>query len=232
MMPETQDNTANLTPEAIAAWLAANPDFFRKNPDILEAMDPPEQRQGRKVADFQYYVAQRARADRDDILSEAQDIIETSRANMNNQTRIHRAVLRLLEARNFDEFIQIMTMDLTAMLDVDITALVIGADEKTIPSSNMNGIRFLTAGAIERQLNGQAVFLESNTKGREEIFGGGAKLVASQAFLRIEVSSDTPPALLAFGSRDPDLFAPGQATDQIQFLAHVIERMLALWLTL
>jgi uncharacterized protein YigA (DUF484 family) len=43
---------------------------------------------------------------------------------------------------------------------------------------------------------------------------------------------DTPPAILAFGSRDPNMFHEGQATDQILFLARVIERCFRAWLNL
>ena len=43
---------------------------------------------------------------------------------------------------------------------------------------------------------------------------------------------DTPPAILAFGSRDPVMFQDGQATDQIIFLARVIERCFRSWLNI
>ena len=43
---------------------------------------------------------------------------------------------------------------------------------------------------------------------------------------------NTPPAILVFGSRDPALFQPGQATDQVMFLARVVERAFRQWLDL
>ena len=68
--------------------------------------------------------------------------------------------------------------------------------------------------------------------GIEPIFGGGATLVRSQALLRVDISMDTPPAILAFGSRNPHLFEDGQATDQVAFLARVVERAFRRWLDL
>ena len=59
-----------------------------------------------------------------------------------------------------------------------------------------------------------------------------ATLVRSQILLRVDISMGTPPAILAFGSRDPAMFSDGQATDQILFLARVIERCFRSWLSL
>ena len=66
----------------------------------------------------------------------------------------------------------------------------------------------------------------------QPIYGGGAALVHSQILLRVDISMDTPPAILAFGSRNPELFQEGQATDQVLFLARVIERCFRSWLNL
>jgi uncharacterized protein YigA (DUF484 family) len=76
------------------------------------------------------------------------------------------------------------------------------------------------------------VMLQNNISGIEPIYGGGATLVQSQILLRVDISMNTPPAILAFGSRDPNMFGKGQATDQILFLARVIERCFRHWLDL
>ena len=74
----------------------------------------------------------------------------------------------------------------------------------------------------------------SNTDIRriEAIYGAGANLVRSQALVRVDISLDTPPAILAFGSRDPELFQDGQGTEQVSFLARVVERQFRTWLNL
>ncbi len=151
---------------------------------------------------------------------------------MNNQQRVHAAVLRLLEARNFEEFIHIITMDLASMLDVDIAVLVVEADGQAIPHIQNNGIKIVPENTCDSWMNGKDVMLEDNISGIEAIYGGGANLVQSQILLRVGISMDTPPAIIAFGSRNPDMFAEGQATDQILFLTRVIERCFRTWLNL
>jgi hypothetical protein len=42
----------------------------------------------------------------------------------------------------------------------------------------------------------------------------------------------TPPAIIAFGSRDANLFSPAQGTELVLFLARVVERQFRSWLTI
>jgi hypothetical protein len=141
-------------------------------------------------------------------------------------------VLLLLEASSFNDFIYTITMDITSILDVDITTLVVESSGQEIPHINTAGIRIVPEGTIDRWMEDKSVLLQNNIQGIEMIYSSGANLVASQALLRVDISMDTPPAILAFGSRNPDLFEPGQATDQIIFLARVVERCFRSWLNL
>jgi uncharacterized protein len=175
---------------------------------------------------------QRLKADKEEVITTTREIVENSRANMNNQQRIHKAVLRLLEANSFDEFIQAITMDLSTMLDVDISVLVVEANGSDIPHISTSGIRVIPEGTVDKWMAGKNVLLQDNISGIEPIYGGGATLVKSQILLRVDISRNTPPAILAFGSRNPDMFHEGQATDQILFLARVIERSFRAWLNL
>ena len=123
-------------------------------------------------------------------------------------------------------------MDLANILDVDIAVLVVESNGDDIPHVHTSGIRVIPNGTVDKWMEGQDVLLQDNISGIEAIYGGGAALVQSQILLRVSISLDTPPAILAFGSRDPNMFSEGQATDQILFLARVIERCFRTWLNL
>lgn len=220
------------TAEDVLRFLKDNPKFLQQHPEAVDLLIPPKAAQGKGVADFQSYMIQRLKADKQDVLSSTKEIVETSRANMNNQQRIHRAVLLLLEADNFDAFIQTITMDLANILDVDISVLVVEANGRDIPHVHTTGIRVIPGGTVDKWMLGKNVLLQDNISGIEAIYGGGATLVRSQILLRVDISMNTPPAILAFGSRNPDMFQDGQATDQILFLARVIERSFRAWLNL
>ncbi len=217
-----------LTTEEVRQWLLHNPGFFQNNPDILELMTPPAETKGRKVADFQSYMIKRLREDKLEALASNQELVETSRANMHNQERIHEAIIRLLDSESLDELLFTITMDFPSLLGVDIAALVVESNGHEIPHIHVSGVRVVPSGTIERWMEGQKVLIESDIAGIEAIYGGGAGLVKSQILLSLNIAGDTPPALIAFGSRNPTLFHEGLGTSQIQFLAGVIQRCLRL----
>lgn len=221
-----------VTAEDVISFLRNNPSFLQQNPEACDLLIPPTVHQGRKVANFQSYMIERLKSAKEAVVETAREIVETSRANMNNQQRIHQAVLRLLEAHSFDEFIHCITMDLSAILNVDIAVLVVETNGHDIPHIHTSGIRVIPQGTVDKWMQGKNVMLQDNISGIEPIYGGGATLVKSQILLRVDISMDTPPAILAFGSRDPNAFMEGQATDQILFLARVIERSFRSWLSL
>jgi len=227
-----QDTTPALSAEDIITYLQDNPKFLQQNPQACDLLVPPNNGAGKNVSDFQSFMIKRLKDDKEKVMETTQAIVENARSNMNNQQRIHQAVLRILEARNFDEFIHIITMDLSAMLDTDISVLVVESNGHDIPHIHASGIRVLPEGTIDKWMNGQNVLLQSNIGGLEAIYGGGANLVQSQALLRIDISLNTPPAIVAFGSRDPNMFDDGQGTEMVSFLALVVERAFRNWLQL
>ncbi len=220
----------SLTATDIIRFLSDNPDFFSQNPDVLDHVRLPARNAGTGVVDFQSVLVERLKSDKTNASKMQKELIETFRANMNNQSRIHTAVLVLLEAENFEEFIETITQDFPVLLDVDTASVVIESTSKEIPFIHQSGMRFVRAGTVARWLGTGDALLQANVNGQEEIFGPGAGLVKSHALLRLEISPQTPAGILAFGSRDPDMFQPDQAIDQIGFLAQVVERCFRLWL--
>lgn len=224
--------THNLSDDEVVAFLKANPKFLQDNPQACDYLIPPKQGDGRKVKDFTSYMIDRLKADKEQVVQTTREIVENARSNMNNQQRIHKVVLRILEARNFEEFIEIITSDMASMLDTDISVMVVESNGHDIPHIHTSGIRIVPGGTIDKWMDGKNVLLQDNIMGVEIMYGGAYTLVASQALLRIDISMDTPPAIIAFGSRDPNMFMDGQATDQVDFLARVVERAFRNWLNL
>jgi len=175
-------------------------------------------------------MVKRLREDRQDVLESAREIVETTRTNMSNQARIHGAVLALLEARNFEDFIRTITIDFAALLDVDIVSLIIETDTDSIPHINIPGVRVMPPGTIDMSMEKNAIVLQAHITGLVELYGSGANLVKSQALLRLDIAHGIPPALISFGSSNPEMFEDGQATDLIVFLGSVIERSFCAWL--
>jgi len=160
------------------------------------------------------------------------ELIEASRTNLNGQGRIHAAALLLLDAESFEQLIQTITTDLAVLLDLDVACLIIESGDRDLPGTEAAGVRVVKAGSIDAWLGRREVVLDGNVYGDSSIFGGAAGLVRSEALIRLHISGDAPPGMLAFGSREPALFQQGHGTELISFLARVVERCIRSWLDL
>lgn len=230
MTPAT--DTIQLDADDILEWLKAHPNFLQKHPEACEYLLPPKEYTGKGVADFQAHMVERLKRDKESMLNTTREIVEVSRINMNSVTRIHDATLKVLEARSFVEFIETITHDLAAILDVDVAVLVVEVHGTDVPKLEDSGVRIVPKGTIQHWMQDNLSILESDMVGIEEIYGAAARLVRSQAVLRVDISNLTPPAMLAFGSRDPEMFGQGQGTELISYLARVVERSFRSWLDL
>ncbi len=230
-MSDAMSELDNQTTAAdVLAFLKKNPKFLTQHPQAVDLLHPPKG--DRKVKDFMSFMVERLKQDKEKVVTTARTLVENARSNMNNQQRIQNVVLRLLEARSFEEFIDILTSDMATMLDTDICVLVVESDGTDIPHIHTSGIRMVPQGTIDKWMGGKNALLQENISGIEVIYGGAYTLVQSQALLRVDISMNTPPAILAFGSRDPQTFEEGQATEQISFLARVVERQFRTWLNI
>lgn len=218
--------------EDVCAYLRKHPDFLAQHAGLIQYQTPPKVDRGSGVLDLQYYMVERLRADLDRLKDQQRDLLAASRTNLNGQNRIHAAVLFLLDAQSFEHLIQTITTDLAVLLDLDIACLIVESNGHDTPHVHTSGVRVVEHGTIGHWLGNRDVILRGDIDGALEIFGAGAGLVRSEALLRLTVSRETPVGLLAFGSREPDLFHGGQSTEQVRFLARVVERCIRSWLDL
>ena len=235
MAPEpgpTRSTRDALTAEDVCSYLRTHPDFLVQNAELVHHLTPPSADRGRGVVDLQAYMVEKLRGEVRHLKDQQRELVVTTRANLNCQNRIHAAVLFLLDARSLEHLIQTITTDLAVLLDLDVAGLVVESNGHDHPHVHRSGVRVVEPGTVDRWLGTRDVVLLADTRGAEEIFGPGAGLVRSQALIRLQVSHETPEGILAFGSRQPDMFHDGQATELVGFLARVVERVIRSWLDL
>jgi len=218
--------------EEVSAYLREHPDFLIRNADLVQHLTPPMVRRGSNIVDLQYYMVDRLQSEVGRLRTEQRELLTSSRANLNNQNRVHAAALFLLDAQSFEQLIQTITTDLAVLLDLDVACLVVESGNRDLPGFDTPGVRVVKAGAIDRWLGRREMVLAGGIHGDPAIFGGGSGLVRSEALIRLHISAESPPGLLAFGSREPDMFHHSQGTELISFLARVVERCIRTWLDL
>jgi uncharacterized protein YigA (DUF484 family) len=225
--------TTPVTGEQVAAYLRQNPGFLKDNPELLDAMTAPSKDHGEGVVDLQQAMIERLRGEIEKLRQDRDDVVVNARNNLSTATRVHKSVVALLAATSFEQFIERITTDLAAILDLD--AAVLGVENTIDGQMNVapGGIKRLPEGMVASIFGDQRqVALHSDISGDPEIFGHAASLVRSHALIRLRISSATPPALLAFGARTPDHFDSSQGTELLAFLGDSIELLTRAWLQL
>lgn len=231
---ETQKKMPALPSAAqVIAYLRRHPDFLFRHPELLDMQSSPARHTESQVVDLQHFMVERLRQDVTRLRASQDEIIANSRDNLGTQERIHKAVLAMLEAETFEEFIDIITGDLVLLLEVDVVCLCIERTDGYNRRPKLDGLELLEQGAVDRIIGkGRQVMLRDEAVGDPEVFGGAAELVRSDALVRLKPSKAAPNALLAFGTRHPGYFHPGQGTELLSFLGRIIEFGIRSWLDL
>ena len=226
-----------LTDAQVVRFLRENPDFLERYPQLLSVIRAPERQfedadeAGGEVVDLQGAMLSRMRSELAQREEQSSELIDASRANLQSQNRVHAAVIAILSARSLDHMIEILTIDLAGLLNVDAVALCLEGGMVTPTSAQ--GVRVVPVGTIDKILDvSRTVSLRENVEGDRRIYGEAAGLVRSEAMLRLSVREDAPCALLAMGSREPDRFHTGQGSELLTFLARILEHSIRTWFDL
>ena len=215
----------------VIAYLREHPDFLDRHPEALRLVRPPTRKTGDGVLDFQHFMLERLRSDVVRLEDEQKILISTSRGNLAGQCRVHKAVVAMLRAANFEHLLQIVTTDLAVLIDVDVVTIGVESEGARMTRLPVHGIHLLRSGMVDALLGpNRDALLSSDVQADPALFGAAAGLVRSQALLRLSVSRSGPIGLMCIGTRKPDTFYPGLGTELLGFLARALEITIAQWL--
>lgn len=220
------NNQANLTDEDVKHYLRQHPDFLEQHIDLLDILIPPSTGEN-GIVDFQMILVEKLKADKKRLSEERRELIETATHNMTNWNRIQSACLALLEAEDFEDFVNIIAQDFPVILNVDVCCLAVEAYGNEVPNFKHPCFHVLTPGAVKDRLGkGGYACLQGDIFGDDDIYGPSAERVKSEALIRLDIAPKSHKGLLAFGSEDPAMFDPDQSIEQIAFLGQVVERFI------
>ncbi|WP_417316748.1 DUF484 family protein [Emcibacter sp.] len=231
MAEKLSNSEDEMTAEQVRDWLKRHPDFLVENPDLLTILTPPfRPSSGDRVVDFQQVMLERLQQEIGELKDFHSSLIDASRNNMSTQQQVHTAALALMQANSIDEISHLLVSDWPQMLSVDVIAVCFedGHDLKTPP---LPEARTLKKGQVDTLLGREdACLLRGDVEVLEEIFGPATELIKAEALIRIPATDCYPIGLLAFGSRDPDMFTPGQGTELLRFLEAAFGLYLQRWM--
>ena len=230
-MSGKKEQLKNIIDASVARkFLMQNPDFLINNPDLYSILTPPDRSEGDRIVDFQNIMIEKIKKNLKDLQHNQGHLIDTSRNNLTTQAQVHEAVLCLLETEALNHLGHIVTQDWADMLHIDVIRICFEVDHPINPPA-LKEITLLQKGRVNEYLNQEDIILlrgEANVS--EDIFGPAKPLVKTEALIKIPKTKYNPPGILAFGSRDLDMFYPGQGTELLRFLGKSYHKCMIQWL--
>lgn len=222
-----------LNEDLVATYLERHPDFLERRPELAETLTPPAYRQEKPVVDFHQFLIKRLQDEVKDLRAEREKLVNHVRSAHSFQTQMHSAALELINARSFEHFVEAISTDLGVHLGLDVISLCMETEDPNPPRTRA-GIRFLPADYVDSVFgtDSEDIWVREEVEAERRIYGGMAELVESDVLVRLSISSTTPQALLALGSRNAGHFQTKDSTEPYQFLAGVIEATARAWLDL
>jgi len=234
-MTRPMAKSSDITPEQVRDFLKDHPDFLKDNPDIVADLPPPERDLGNGIIDFQHYMLKNLQKDSKALKSRYDVLIDFCRDNMSVQMQVHHATLRLIRTRNLEQLLEVLTLDLVSLFDVDVVRMAMESETRFDTSygeQNYSGIVFIAPGTADAALGQKKNVLlvedcsVNRPPGFEQIFADCEAMIASCAMLRLEMETVERNIILAFGVRHKDRFHPGQGIELLHFLAQIVAHQL------
>ena len=221
--------------------IIAQPDVILEDQDLMRALIAANERaMGNNIVDLRGIAMDRLEARLERLEDTHRSVIAAAYENLAGTNQVHRAILRMLDPVEFEDFLKDLGGDVATILRVDCVRLVLESVQKDDdPAIQRLGdvLSVAEPGFIERYLGaGQSgpvrqVTLRQVHEGDARIYGREAEFMRSEACLLLDFGENRLPGLLVMGSEDPHQFSPQQGTDLLSFFAGIFERAMRRWLS-
>lgn len=230
---------ANIAAE-VRDRLIAEPEVILEDRDLMRALIGANERaMGANIVDLRGIAMERLEARLDRLEDTHRSVIAAAYENLAGTNQIHRAILRILDPINFEEFVRDLGGEVAQILRVDSVRLVLETRQaEREPALDRLGEVLCVAepGFVDNYLAGgrptasRPVVLRPALPELATIYGKSGDWIRSEAALRLDLGPGRLPGMLALGAEDPHQFRANQGTDLLAFLAGVFERAMRRWL--
>ncbi|SDE38921.1 DUF484 family protein [Limimaricola pyoseonensis] len=221
--------------------ILSDPALLLDDPDIMRALvEADERARGTNVVDLRGLAMKRLETRLDRLEDTHRSVIAAAYENLAGTNQIHRAVLRMMDATQFEVFLRDLSGEVADMLRVDIVRLVLETarpeDDPAIARlSEVLSVAepgyvadYVTQG---RNVPLRQVALRQVAPREPSPYGRQAPEILSEACLKLDFGPGRLPGMLLLGASDADRFTPQQGTDLMGFFAGVFERQMRRWLS-
>lgn len=225
----------------LRARIISRPSVILDDKDVMHALIAAnEKSMGTNIVDLRGIAMERLEARLDRLEDTHRSVIAAAYENLAGTNQIHRAILRMLDPTEFEEFLRNLGGEVADILRVDAVRLVLESGERADDDPAIRKLgdvlmvaepgfigEYVTAG----QMGGvRPVTLRQLAEGDYGVYGSKAADLRSEACLVLDFGPNRQPGMLVLGAEDPHQFTPQQGTDLLAFFAGVFERSMRRWL--
>lgn len=221
--------------DKLKADILADPSIVLEDSAVMRALlHAQDEANGERVVDLRNVFLERLEQRLERLEDTHANVIAAAYDNMAGTNQVQRAVLAVLEPRDFPSFLDVLQNEVASILGVDMVRLCI--ESKTQDGALPHAVITPLEPGMVREiiLNGRDVAMRKVTlraagPNKARVFTAAAGRVNSEALLRLDLGQKQLPAMLAFGSENIDRFSPEQGVDLLTFFAEAFERILRRW---
>lgn len=226
----------------LRAKVIAKPSVILEDKEVMWALiKASENAMGANIVDIRGIAMDRLESRLDRLENTHRSVIAAAYDNLAGTSQIQRAILRIMDALDFQTFIVDLEGDVREILRVDRIALVFESHEKDASFlkdkfGNNNIIKIVPAGFIGsyltqgRNMPARDVILREVAERPSEIYDISMAQIQSEAALKLSLGQGRLPGMLLLSSEDRRQFSQQQGTDLLEFFSGFFERAMRRWL--
>ncbi|WP_171209488.1 MULTISPECIES: DUF484 family protein [unclassified Ruegeria] len=225
----------------LRAAILAEPDAVLDDTDLMRALvSANEQARGDNIIDLRGIAMQRLEDRLDRLEDTHRSVIAAAYENLAGTNQVHRAILRLLEPVEFEDFLRVLGNDVAEILRVEHITLVLEttAMRQDPAVDKLGGVLTIAEpgfvdGYLAQDRTGapREITLREVARLTPRIYGEKAANLRSEACLKLDFGPGRLPGMIVMGAKDPKHFSPQLGTDLLSFFAGVFERSMRHWLS-
>jgi len=226
--------------EQLRAQILSDPALILDDKDVMRALVAASEREmGTNIVDLRGLAMERLEARLDRLEETHRAVIAAAYENLSGTNQVHRAILRMLDPTQFEEFLRNLGSDVAEILHVDAIKLVLESPEAG-PDPALERISdvlvVVEPGFVDDYINlghaptSRQVILRQAVPATTRLYCQRAADLRSEACLWLDLGTQRMGGMLVMGSDNPHTFKPGQGTDLLSFFAGIFERSMRRWL--
>lgn len=222
--------------------IIAKPGVILNDQGVMRALiKANEKAMGANIIDIRGIAMDRLESRLDRLEDTHRSVIAAAYDNLAGANQIQRAILRIMDALDFQTFIKDLEGDVREILRVDSIALVFESGKKDAASfktklGKNDIIKIVSPRFIDDYLTQgrntpvRNIVLREIAERPSEIYDSSMVLIQSEAALKLCFGSRRRPGMLLLGAKNPHQFSQQQGTDLLAFFSGFFERAMRRWL--